>query len=88
MASAPGNANYEAATVSKVLTVRGLSQTMTFNAISNKKLTDVDFDPGATVSTGLPIVYTSSNLAVANNCWKQGSYCRCRHNYNYSNPSW
>ncbi len=65
IASAVGNANYEAATSNKVLTVRGLSQTITFNAIANKKLTDVDFDPGATVSTGLPIVYTSSNLAVA-----------------------
>ncbi|MES2650915.1 MAG: T9SS type A sorting domain-containing protein [Bacteroidota bacterium] len=64
-AFAAGNANYEAANVNKVLTVRGLSQTITFSTIANKKLTDPDFDPGATVSTSLPIVYTSSNLAVA-----------------------
>lgn len=65
-ASAAGNANFEAAAnVSKVLTVRGLSQTLTFNPIANKKLTDADFDPGATVNTGLPIVYTSSDLNVA-----------------------
>ena len=65
-ASVAGDANYNAATnVSKVLTVRGLPQTLTFGAIANKKLGDADFDPGATVSTGLPIVYTSSNPAVA-----------------------
>ncbi|MBC7614456.1 MAG: T9SS type A sorting domain-containing protein [Pedobacter sp.] len=65
-AAAAGNANFEAAVnVSKVLTVRGLPQTLTFGAIANKKLADADFDPGATVSTGLPIVYTSSNPAVA-----------------------
>ncbi|MGF1923247.1 MAG: T9SS type A sorting domain-containing protein [Bacteroidia bacterium] len=65
-ASAAGNANFEAATnVSKVLTVRGLSQTLTFGPIANKKLSDADFDPGATVSTGLPITYTSSDPSVA-----------------------
>ncbi|RYE23652.1 MAG: T9SS type A sorting domain-containing protein [Sphingobacteriales bacterium] len=65
-ASVAGNADYAAAlNVSKVLTVRGLSQTMTFNSIPNKKPSDADFDPGATVNTGLPIVYTSSDPSVA-----------------------
>jgi len=65
-AAVAGDANYDpAVNVSKVLTVKGLAQTITFGTIANKKLSDVDFDPGATVNTGLPIVYTSSNLAVA-----------------------
>lgn len=65
-ASVAGNADYNAAlNVSKVLTVRGLSQVLTFNAIPTKKPSDVDFDPAATVNTGLPIVYTSSDPSVA-----------------------
>ncbi len=65
-AAVAGNADYDAAVnVSKVLTVRGLSQILTFNAIATKKPSDADFDPAATVNTGLPIVYTSSDLSVA-----------------------
>ena len=41
-----------------------LSQTITMNATSQKATGDADFEP-ATVSSGLPITYTSSNEAVA-----------------------
>lgn len=65
-ASQTGDANYSAAlNVSKVFTVRGMSQTITFNALPNKKVGDADFDAGATVSTGLPLTYSSSDPAVA-----------------------
>ncbi|RZK49527.1 MAG: T9SS type A sorting domain-containing protein [Pedobacter sp.] len=65
-ASQAGNVNFDPAeTISKVLTIKGYSQVMTFNPIADKQLGDPDFDPGATVNTGMPIVYTSSNTDVA-----------------------
>ncbi len=65
-ATQAGNNNFEPATpVSKVLTIKGYAQTITFSPIANKQLGDPDFDPGATVSTGLPITYSSSNTDVA-----------------------
>ena len=41
------------------------NQTITFNAIPQKQMGDVDFDPAATASSGLPVSYSSSNTAVA-----------------------
>ena len=41
------------------------SQIITFNALSNQVLGAVDYNPGATVSSGLTVTYTSSNPAVA-----------------------
>jgi uncharacterized repeat protein (TIGR02543 family) len=41
------------------------SQTITFNALSNKAIGAVDYNPGATVNSGLTITYTSSNTSVA-----------------------
>ncbi len=41
------------------------SQTITFNALPVKNIQDVDFNPGATASSGLPVSYTSSNSSVA-----------------------
>lgn len=65
-ASQLGNANYSAATsVNRTFTVAGLSQTITFNTIPNKVIGDPDFDIVATVSSGLPLNYVSSNPAVA-----------------------
>jgi hypothetical protein len=40
-------------------------QTITFNPITEKQVTDSDLDGGATASSGLPVTYTSSNEAVA-----------------------
>jgi hypothetical protein len=65
-ASQSGNSNYNAATaVDRSLTVVKQSQTITFNAIPDKVIGDPDFNIGATVSSGLPLSYTSSNPAVA-----------------------
>lgn len=40
-------------------------QTILFNALPVKNTDDDDFDPGATVNSGLPITYTSSDTRVA-----------------------
>jgi hypothetical protein len=42
-----------------------LSQTITFNTLSDKVYTDAPFDPQATASSGLAITYESSNTDVA-----------------------
>lgn len=40
-------------------------QTISFPTISSRQYGDSDFDPGATINSGLTIVYASSNTAVA-----------------------
>lgn len=40
-------------------------QTITFNPLAAKTYGDVDFDPGATTSSGLQANYTSDNTAIA-----------------------
>ena len=42
-----------------------VSQTVTFGALPAKVIGDADFDPGAASSSGLPVVYSSSNESVA-----------------------
>jgi autotransporter-associated beta strand protein len=42
-----------------------LSQTITLNPISPKLMGDGDFDPGAVATSGLPIIYASSDTTVA-----------------------
>jgi hypothetical protein len=65
-ASQSGNTLYNAATTqTQTLTVTGLTQTISFGALPNKVIGDVDFSPGATSSSGLAITYTSSNTSVA-----------------------
>ena len=41
------------------------TQSITFGALSSKTVTDADFAPGATASSGLSVSYTSSNTSVA-----------------------
>jgi hypothetical protein len=41
------------------------SQFITFPNLPNKRVKDPDFDPGASVSSSLPVVYSSSNPTVA-----------------------
>jgi len=62
-----GNGDYLPDTVSQTLTVVQLmTQTITFPAIQTKGVGVADFDPGASSNnTTVPIVYTSSNPAVA-----------------------
>jgi hypothetical protein len=65
-ASQAGNAFFTAAqSVSRTLTVTGLSQTISFSAIPAKLVGDADFNPGATSTSGLTVIYSSSNASVA-----------------------
>jgi hypothetical protein len=65
-ATQSGNSIYLAATsVSQTLNVTSVSQTISFSTIPVKAANDVDFNPGATASSGLAVIYTSSNSAVA-----------------------
>ncbi len=65
-ASQSGNAFYNAAqSVTRSLTVTSLSQTISFATIPAKIVGDVDFNPGATATSGLTVIYTSSNALVA-----------------------
>ena len=67
----PGGAtanNYTITFVNGTLTVTAtplLQQTITFNALPVKTAIDPDFNPSATASSGLPVMYTSNNTAVA-----------------------
>jgi uncharacterized protein YjdB len=45
--------------------VEKAAQTITFGALDNKTFGDADFDLSATVSSGLDVSYTSSDLTVA-----------------------
>ena len=64
-ASQTGDGSYNAATdVSQTLTVEGLLHTIAF-VLPLRYTNSVDFDPSAISSIGSPIVYTSSNSAVA-----------------------
>jgi hypothetical protein len=61
-----GNDNYNAATaVTQTLTVGKNDQTITFNALSDKKTGDLPFTLGATASSGLAVTYESFDTTVA-----------------------
>ncbi|WP_448700581.1 LamG-like jellyroll fold domain-containing protein [Mucilaginibacter sp. AW1-3] len=65
-ASQNGNFAYFAATpVTQTLTVKKLTQQLTFNPLPAKRPGDADLALTATASTGLPVTYTSSNVNVA-----------------------
>lgn len=65
-ASQAGDANAFAATnVSQTLTVISPTQSIVFAALPTKALGDIDFDPAATINSGLTINYSSSNTDVA-----------------------
>jgi hypothetical protein len=53
------------ATTVRSFTTLKLNQTITFPAMESKTYGDADFDPGATVTCGLPVSYSSSNTSVA-----------------------
>jgi photosystem II stability/assembly factor-like uncharacterized protein len=65
-ASQGGNANINSAPiVQQTLTVNKANQTISFTAIPAKQVGDPAFNLTATSSSGLPIIFTSSNTAVA-----------------------
>ncbi|WP_295648926.1 gliding motility-associated C-terminal domain-containing protein [uncultured Mucilaginibacter sp.] len=57
--------NYTISYVPGVLTVIAAQRALTFGPISNLTYGGPDVDPGATVDSGDPVMYTSSNPAVA-----------------------
>jgi len=64
-ASHPGNSNYNAASLSRNLTVSSAQPTITFNPIPVKTYGDTNFFLSATSSAGLPLVYRSASTSVA-----------------------
>jgi uncharacterized protein YjdB len=65
-ATQAGNDIWEVATISQSLVINEKqTQTITFNALPDKKVTDASFELSATTSSALPVTYTSSDLSVA-----------------------
>lgn len=65
-ASQPGNENYLPATeVARTLVVEKASQTIAFEPIEVHTYGDPDFDPMASATSGLSVIYVSSNTEVA-----------------------
>ncbi len=65
-ASQAGNGNYNGATsVQQTLTVNNSIQTITFNALAVKTYGGSPFTLTATASSGLVVIYSSSNTSVA-----------------------
>ena len=65
-ASQDGNGSYNpATTVEKTLTVNKLSQTITFNTLSDASLTTGTYELNATASSGLSVIFSSSDNSVA-----------------------
>ena len=62
---AGGNGGNGQVKISYTLSASKSNQTITFNALPTKTVVDVDFNPGATASSGLTVSYVSSNTAVA-----------------------
>ncbi|RYZ40573.1 MAG: hypothetical protein EOP49_29425, partial [Sphingobacteriales bacterium] len=61
-----GNSTFApAATVSRTFTISKATQSITFAALPTKELGDAAFDAGAVSTSGLPIIYSSSNENVA-----------------------
>lgn len=61
-----GDQNFNEASVTRVLIVSLDNQTISFNALPNKKFGDVPFTLAANTTSGLPVSYQSSNPTVAN----------------------
>lgn len=65
-ASQTGNNNYHpAADVQQVLTVNKANQTIMFTSLTTKTVGDAPFMLEASSTSGLPVLYSSSNTAVA-----------------------
>lgn len=61
-----GNSSSSAAArVQQSFTVNKANQTITFGPLQSITLGDADMDPAASVSSGLPLTYSSSNQSVA-----------------------
>ncbi|WP_343306764.1 FG-GAP-like repeat-containing protein [Chitinophaga niabensis] len=64
--SQPGNSNYNAAAeVTRQLVVKKAPQTITFGPLARHNISEPPFDPGATASSGLPVLYEIENTTIA-----------------------
>jgi uncharacterized protein YjdB len=63
--SQPGDDDWQAATATKQLVIAKADQTITFPAIVDKAVGDLDFEAGGTTTSGLTISYASSDTNVA-----------------------
>ncbi|HEY0770388.1 MAG TPA: YDG domain-containing protein, partial [Sphingobacteriaceae bacterium] len=63
--SAVDNTGNESAVTGDVTAIPRAQQSVTFNALTPKTYGDLDFDPGASASSGLTVSYISDNPAVA-----------------------
>jgi gliding motility-associated-like protein len=63
--SGAASANYTITYVPGTLTVGVIPRTLTFNPITPQTYGNADFDPGATVSSGDAVVYTTSDNTIA-----------------------
>jgi gliding motility-associated-like protein len=57
--------NYTLSYTDGVLTINKADQIITFDPLPAKTYGDIDFSPGASASSGLPVSYTSNNPGVA-----------------------
>jgi hypothetical protein len=60
-----GNSNFQPTSATRSFSVGKASQTITFSPISSRAYGSADFNLSATASSGLGIVYTSSNPSIA-----------------------
>ena len=65
----------------------GGAQTITFDPLANKTILDSSFELNASASSGLPVVYASSNSAGGNRFRFNRFHCRGRGDYNYRVPN-
>lgn len=59
------NDSYSASDVTGNLVISKGNQIISFPAFANRNTSSADFEPGATIDTGLPLTYSSSNTSVA-----------------------
>ncbi|MDR0712766.1 MAG: T9SS type A sorting domain-containing protein, partial [Bacteroidales bacterium] len=64
-ATTPADVNFKAGQVTATLKIEQAQQTITFPEPETKMLGDAPFNAGASVNTGLPLVYTSGNTDIA-----------------------
>lgn len=65
MATQAGDANWSAASALQNLTITKKAQTITFNALPAKKANDAPFTISATATSGLAVVFASSDPSIA-----------------------
>jgi len=63
--SGAASPNYTISYINGTLVITQATRKITFNPLVSKMYASPDFDPGASISSGEPVIYTSDNAAVA-----------------------